>query len=242
MNREYHKWFSPHLQQEMELLVFGHAGARTLVFPTRGGRFYDYENWGMIETVRPKIENGWLQLFCLDSIDADSLYCHWRCPQDKIHRHLQYETYVIHEVLPFTRDKNPNMCLITHGCSMGAYHAVNFALRHPELVGKVVAFSGRYDLTQPIGDFRDLFNGYYNETIYYHTPCHFIPNLNDEQQLNRLRQMEIILVVGKTDPFLDNNRQLSQALWGKGIWHAFHIWPGRAHKPHYWQGMAALYL
>ncbi len=44
MYREYHKWFSPHLQREMELLILGHAGARVLVFPTRCGRFYDYEN------------------------------------------------------------------------------------------------------------------------------------------------------------------------------------------------------
>ena len=65
MNREYHKWFSPHLSREMELLVFGHAGARVLVFPTRTGRFFDYENWGLVESIRHKIENGWLQLFCV---------------------------------------------------------------------------------------------------------------------------------------------------------------------------------
>lgn len=242
MNREYHKWFSPHLMHEMELLVFGHAGARVLVFPTRAGRFYDYENWGMVDAIRRKIDNGWLQLFCLDSVDAQSFYCHWCCPQDRIRRHLEYEAYILQEVLPFTRSRNPNWCLVTHGCSMGAYHAVNFALRHPELVGKVVAFSGRYDLTRPIDDFRDLFDGYYDEAVYFNTPCHFIPNLRDEHILGMLRRMEITLVVGATDPFVDNNRQISQALWDIGIWHALHIWPGRAHKPHHWQRMAELYL
>ncbi len=34
MNREYLRWFSPSLQRDMEMLVFGHAGARVLVFPT----------------------------------------------------------------------------------------------------------------------------------------------------------------------------------------------------------------
>jgi esterase/lipase superfamily enzyme len=32
----------------MELLVFGHAGPKVLVFPTRDGRFYEYENLGLV--------------------------------------------------------------------------------------------------------------------------------------------------------------------------------------------------
>lgn len=242
MNRDYHRWYSSHLQREMELLVFGHAGARVLVFPTRAGRFFDYENWGLVEAIRPKIESGWLQLFCLDSVDGESFYCHWRCPPDRIQRYLQYEAYLLHEVLPFTRIINPNACLVAHGCSLGAYHAVNLAFRHPELIGKVVALSGRYDLTQPVNEFPDLFNGYYDENIYYNMPTHFIPNLNQEITLEMLRRMEIILVVGEDDPFLDSNRQLSQTLWDKHVWHALHLWPGRSHKPRHWQRMIDLYL
>ena len=52
MNREYHKWHSPALGRDMELLVFGHAGTPYLVFPTSMGRFFDYENRGMIDAVR----------------------------------------------------------------------------------------------------------------------------------------------------------------------------------------------
>jgi esterase/lipase superfamily enzyme len=39
---------------------------------------------------------------------------------------------------------------------------VNIALRHPHQFDRVVAFSGRYDLTRPIDGFRDLFDGYYD--------------------------------------------------------------------------------
>ena len=35
MNREYHRWYSHRLGRDMELLIFGHAGAKVLVFPTR---------------------------------------------------------------------------------------------------------------------------------------------------------------------------------------------------------------
>ena len=57
MNRQYHKWFSPNLYREMELLVYGHCGARVLLFPTRCGRFFDYENLRIIESIRHFIEN-----------------------------------------------------------------------------------------------------------------------------------------------------------------------------------------
>ncbi len=242
MNREYHKWFSPCLHRDMELLVFGHAGARVLVFPTRDGRFYNYENWGLVDALAEKLENGWLQLFCVDSIDAESLYCCWCWPPDRIKRHLQYEGYLLNEVLPFTRYKNPNPFMVAHGCSLGAYHAVNLAFRHPHLFGKVVALSGRYDLTSTIGSFRDLFDGHYNEEIYFNMPSHFIPNLCDHGRLELLRRMEIILAVGEHDQFHENTRQLSQALWDKGVWHALHIWHGEAHKPYHWRQMVALYL
>jgi esterase/lipase superfamily enzyme len=242
MNRAYHKWFSPYLGREMELLVFGHAGARVLVFPTRGGRFFDYENWGMVDAIREKLERGWLQLFCVDSVDAESLYCHSCPPHERIKRHLQYEGYIVHEVLSFTRKLNSNMFLIAHGCSMGAYHALNFAFRHPQLVGKLVALSGRYDLTRPVEDFRDLFDGYYDQTIYFNTPCHFVPNIHDEQQLEALRRMDITFVVGAADPFLASNCALSHGLQQIGVEHTFMVWEGRAHKARHWRRMAELYL
>jgi esterase/lipase superfamily enzyme len=242
MHREYHRWYSPRLHRDMELLIFGHGGARVLVFPTRAGRFYDYENWGLVGALGHALGAGWLQLYCVDSVDAEGLYCPWCHPRDRIWRHEQYEAYILHEVLPLSWACNPNPMLIAHGCSLGAYHAANIALRHPHLFGKIVALSGRYDLTTQLGSFRGLFDGYYDEAIYFHTPCHFVPNLHDQAQLALLRRMEIIFAVGADDCFCENNRQLSQALWEKGVWNALHIWQGEAHRARDWRRMVALYL
>ena len=77
MKRVYHKWWSENLERDMELLVFGHGGAKVLVFPTRGGRFYEYENLRITDVLQSKIEFGYLQLYCVDSIDAESFYCWW---------------------------------------------------------------------------------------------------------------------------------------------------------------------
>ncbi len=242
MNREYCRWWSDRLQRDMELLVFGHAGAKVLVFPTRGGRFYEYEKLGMIETLRPKLEEGHLQICCVDSIDTESFYCWWAHPYGRIQRHIAYEDYILNEVLPFLQAMNPHECLIAHGLSLGAFHAANLAFRYPHLFKKLSAFSGRYDLTLNIESFTDLFDGFYNEDIYYHTPTHFLPNLECPWRLDHLRSMDIILVIGNDDPFLQNNLYLSSILRQKNIAHQLLIWDHRAHSCEYWRRMASLYL
>jgi len=226
----------------MELLVFGHSGARVLVFPTRAGRFFDYENFGMVGALYDLLDYGALQLYCVDSIDAESLYGFWRPPHERIARHVAYEGYILEEVLPLSCHLNRYSPLIAHGCSLGAYHAVNLAFRHPHLFQKVVALSGRYDLTVPVGSYRGLFDDYYDQTIYFQTPSHFIPYLSDPCILDSLRRMEIILAIGEQDVFRDNNYQLSTALWEKGIWNSLQFWPGEAHRPSYWRRMIRQYL
>lgn len=242
MNREYHKWYSPNLERDMELLVFGHAGAKVLIFPTRGARFYEYENMRMVQQIHHKIERGQLQLYCIDSVDTESFYCYWAHPSGRIQRHIEYEEYILREVLPFMAERNDHFCTISHGCSLGAFHAANIAFRHPHLFQKLCAFSGRYDLTLNVEIFSDLLDGFYNQDVYFNTPSHFLPNLDCNQKLNDLRKMDIVLVIGREDPFLGNNLHLSEILNNKGIEHHLAIWNDRAHRAHYWRKMVPLYL
>jgi len=242
MTREYHKWFSNRLQRDMELLVFGHGGKAVLFFPTRMARFYDYENWGIVNALKSKIDKGELQLFCVDSIDRESFYNLEADPLTRMARHLQYESYLIDEVIPLIRLKNGGGYIETAGCSMGAYHALNLAMKYPWLFKKSVGISGRYDLTKAPGDFKDLMDGYRNETVYLNMPEQYIPNLNDNYLLNAIRNMEVILAVGETDPFLSGNKTFSNILWNKGISNQFYIWGSNAHRPHYWRQMVPIYL
>ncbi len=226
----------------MEILVFGDRGARVLVFPTRDGRFFDFENWGMVGALADKINHGYIQLICVDSNDRNSLYADWMDPADRMRQHEAYEAYILHEVLPFSEILNPGSFLIAHGCSLGGFHAVNIAFRHPALFGKVVALSGRYDLTVSTGSFRDLFDGHNDDRIYYNNPSYYVPNIEDPLLLEQLRRMEIILAIGDEDAFCRNNREFSEVLTEKGIPHALHVWDGEAHRPRYWRQMVKLYL
>jgi esterase/lipase superfamily enzyme len=72
MNVEYHRWYSPSLGQDMELKVYGHAGKPLMAFPCLGGRFYEWEDFGMIEAGREFIEGGQVKLFTVDSVDGQS--------------------------------------------------------------------------------------------------------------------------------------------------------------------------
>ncbi|MGH2522425.1 MAG: esterase, partial [Anaerolineales bacterium] len=72
MRREYQRWYSPSLNRDMELLILGHAGARVLVFPTSLGRFFEWEDRGMMQALGEHLERGWIQMFCVDSVDEES--------------------------------------------------------------------------------------------------------------------------------------------------------------------------
>lgn len=242
MKREYHKWYSPNLERDMELLVFGHAGAKVLFFPPRMGRFYDYENWRVIKALEEKIENGYLQIYCLDSIDTETFYNNFVHPGHRIYRHNQYENYILSEVFPLMEELNNNPNIISAGCSLGSYHAVNIAMRHPELFCKVVGMSGRYDLTISKGYYGDLLEGYHNDYVYFNMPNQYLKNVNDEVLIENIAKLDIILAVGKEDLFLESNYHLRTIFDEKQIPYQFFEWDGEAHRAKYWRKMVAIYL
>ena len=241
MKREYIKWFSPCLHREMELLVFGQSGSPVLLFPTRMGRFYDYENWGVIKVMEHTIDSGKIQLFCLDSIDTESFYCKEITPAARINRYAQFEKYLLEEVIPFIQQQNKKK-LIAAGCSLGAFHAINIAFRHPHLFYKVIGISGRYDLTVQLKHFENLFDDYLDDTIYSNMPSLYVPNLSREEDIRSLQNLEILLIVGKEDSFVNNNIELSEQLRKKNIPHQLHLVEGEAHKANYWGELLNRYL
>ena len=115
----------PSLGRDMELLLFGHAGVPVVVFPSSQGRFYEFEERGMVGCVSDKIERGEIQLYCVDSVDSESWYNRHVPPRWRIARQLQYQDYIMNEVLPLVQQRNWSPHRITLGCSFGGYHAVN---------------------------------------------------------------------------------------------------------------------
>ena len=235
MNIERHGWHSPALAREMNLLVLGHAGARVLVFPTSLGTCHEWADRRMHEALGEHLHQGWLQLFCVDQVHAESWYGEHLHPGARAWRHLQYDRYLRDEVLPFTEWKNPNPFLITTGASLGAYHAACFGLRHPDRVNRIIGLSGLYDVRRLTGGFSD-------GTVYACNPAEFMRHEHDPARLEAFRRQDIILAIGRDDPACENNRELSTILWEKGIGNALRIWDGWAHDWPYWQHMIRVYI
>jgi esterase/lipase superfamily enzyme len=235
VNREYHRWYSPSLGRDMEMLVFGWGGARLIVYPTSMGRYFEWEDRGMMDALREHIDRGWLQVYCVDSVDAESWYARWKHPHDRAVRQGQYEDYILREVLPFSESRNPNSYLIAAGASFGAYHAVNIGLRNPWTFNRVLGMSGLYDI-------REQTDGYYDDTIAAQNPSHFVSTIDDHGRLEAMRRMDIILATGQDDSFVENNRYLSRALWEKGIGNALRLWDGWAHDWPGWKDRVRAYV
>jgi esterase/lipase superfamily enzyme len=216
----------------MELLAFGHAGFPIVVFPTSGGRFWEYEERGMIDALAPKIERGELQVICIDSVDQESWYNKRIRPADRLHRQNAFDAYLTLELAPFVRNRTSWGQLGTTGCSFGGYHAINFALRHPDIVTYSVSMSGAFNIPSR------FLNGFYNQDAYLNSPLDYLPALDDPWFLARIRSSYYVLVVGNEDPLFDQNVKMAHHFGSKGIPHLLDVWQGFGHDWPWWHKMA----
>ena len=237
MHREYHVDDSGALGRRMERLVFGHAGLPVIVFPSSCGRFYEFEHFGMAEAVRDKIERGQIQLWCVDSVDSESWYATDVPGRWRIARHLQYERYILEELIPHIRYRTWRETVATLGCSFGGFHAVSMGLRHPDRISAVLSMSGAFDIVAR------MLRGHYDEDSYFTLPTHFLPNLGDSWQLDRMRGNTYILATGVHDQCWDDNERLGSIMREKGIPVRLDVWgDNTGHDWPWWKRMAQTYL
>lgn len=236
MHVEEHQWYSPSLERTMTFKVYGHWGKPFLVFPTSLGRYWDYEGMGMIDQISDFIDAGRLKLFCVDSIDAESWYNFAVPPEARNARHEQYDRYIVSEIVPFIRDhcRQADIRVTANGCSMGAMHALNFFLKHPDLFAGTLALSGLYRLDH--AEFgltaEDM------PAVYYNSPLNYLAGLTDEWFLDAFRTSSIVVCVGQgkwEGEALEDTRRLEAILrekqvpawvdiWGQDVDHDWPWW------------------
>lgn len=232
MQRDYIKEYSPSLGRDMELLHYGHSGRPLLVFPTSQGRFYQWEDFGLVGALADFIDSGRVQLVCVDSVDGESWYAKDKHPADRVKRHLQYEAYLLNEVLPPMPGGVPVAC----GASFGALHAVLLAARHPTRVGGFIGLSGAYDTSRWL-------DGYHDDSVYYTNLVEFLPGLTDESYLGPLRaQNPKVIATGEQDANVEDSVKVARLLQDKGVQVGLDIWSGWAHDWPYWKDMMRKYL
>lgn len=236
MHREYHVDHSQALGRPMERLVFGYEGLPIIVFPTSCGRFFEFEDQGMVAAVAEKIHRGQIQLFCVDSVDSESWYAQHVVGRWRIARHLQYERYIMDELVPHIRTRNHNPHLAMTGCSFGGFHAASMALKHPDKVNAMLSMGGAFDIAR-------FLRGYYDDDCYYALPTHFLPNLHDHRLLEKMRHNAFVLATGQHDMCWNDNEKLAAILRSKNIPVRLDVWQDdTGHDWPWWRRMLQTYL
>lgn len=239
MNREIHQWYSPRLNKNMEIAVYGHYGFALLLLPTAAADYLEYERFQLISVLEPLINAGKIKVFSINSINSEAWLNNRMHPRHKAIRHQQFNGYVEEEVIPFIRTHtSPNTPIITSGASLGALHAANLYFRRPDLLAGTIAMSGVYDLTA-------YTKGYYDEDVYFNSPIHYLPNLEDTHYLPRLRNANHIHILTGSGDYEDPDasRSLSSILSSRGIPHELDVWGwDMRHDWPTWRAMLPYYI
>lgn len=237
METSYHKTWSINLQREMEYKIYGTEGRGVLVFPSQDQRFYEWEDNGMIDTLRHHIEAGRIHIICCDSIDKETWSDTSGDYSQRIEMHERWFRYITDELIPHV---SPHGQLIVTGCSMGGYHAGNIFFRHPELFDTMLSLSGLFH-----ADY--FFPSYDNGLIHKNSPLDFLtdsplPHLLVEQY----KAKRIICCCGQGEYegiTSSSTRRLGEALGRLGVGGWFDFWgPDVSHDFNWWRKQALYFF
>ena len=237
MNREVAQLWSGAIGAAGTIVRYGHWGRAVLVFPSEQGQAFDFEDNGMVGAVAGLIDAGRLKLYCVGSFDAQS-WSNERIPlEERARQHASYESWILNEVTAWIyADCGGAVEVATLGCSLGAYHAANFALKRADLFPLAMCFSGNYDPAS--------WNGWGERGTgaYFNNPLDYVGHLHGDH-LDWLRsRVSLLLVCGQgqwedTTGSLDSTRRLATLLADKGIRCELDLWGHDV--PHDWASWRA---
>lgn len=225
--------WSPTIEAAGDLIVYGHWGRPVLVFPSEGGSAGDLAANGMLDAVGDLVDAGRVKFYCVDSFDHHSWSDTSLPLEERARRHDGYESWLIERVLArIDADCAGTPEVLTLGCSLGAFQAVNLALRHPERFPLAIGLSGNYDPS--------TWNGWgeRGQAAYFHNPMDYLANLHGEALRRLQERVSILLVVGEgawevhPTQALPQTHRLAGLLSARGIRHELDVWGHDS--PHDW--------
>ena len=237
MNREVTELWAESIGAPGTVIRYGHYGRAVLVFPAEQGQARDFESNGMVSAVAGLIEAGRLKLYCVDSYDEQSWSDSEITLEERALRHGRYKSWITEQVMPWIhQDCGGAAEVVTLGCSLGAFHAANFALKRADLFPLAMCFSGNYDPA--------AWNGWGERgtAAYFNNPMDYVGHSRGDH-LEWLRgRVSLLLVCGQgqwedTTGALPSTRQFAALLASKGIRHELDLWGNDV--PHDWPSWRA---
>lgn len=204
----------------MPIVTYGHYGFALLLIPTAAADYLEYERFQLIDALAPFIESGKMKVYSIDSMNKESWLNNEMHPPHKAIRHNQFNEYVFQEVVPFIRNTSGNDIMIyTCGASFGALHAMNLFLKRPDIINGCISMSGVYNLAE-------YTKGYWDDQVYFNSPEHYMPELNDPWYLDRIRSSHHIHIYTGSGDYEDPeaSKRFAGVLYNKGIWYDLDVW------------------
>lgn len=233
MHRRYETIYSQALERDVQILTFGHFGAPVIAFPSGGGQFHDFEDNGMVDAIAHLIDGGKIKLYCPESVDHESWLNHGLDPHWRAVHYSAYQDFLVNNLVPAIRfDCNSlDIRIGLTGCSMGAYHAANFALKFADIFHYALCMSGRYNI-------EDLFGGHSgSDEVYFQNPLAYGYNLHGDALEHVRNNTHIALVCGQgawEEKCLLETHRLADLFVEKGISHERDIWGHDVEHHWYW--------
>ena len=223
----------------MPIAAYGDYGFALLFVPTAAADYLEYERFQLMDTLAPYINSGKVRIFSVNSINSESWLNNEIAGEHKAIRHNQFNNYIFDEVVPFIKtNTSADTPIITCGASFGALHSMNLFLKRPDIINGVIAMSGVYDLTE-------YSKGFYDDQVYFNSPCHYVPNLSSDWYLSHIRKSSHIHLLSGSGDYEDPqaSRNFSSVLNAKGIPHELDVWGTEwKHDWPTWRAMLPLYL
>ena len=232
------RWYSPQIEQDAQLVRWGHFGTPVLIFPTAGGDAEEIERFLMIRVLEPLLDAGRIKVYSIDSVAGKAWISGQHSPEYCSKLQNRFDAFVYHEVTPAIRHdcRSDDLETIAVGASIGAFNAVATVCRHPDAYKLAIAMSGTFDLSKYL-------NGKFNQDFYFSSPLHYLPDLEGDS-LRALQRRLVLLPTGEGDwEDIGESWRMAQVLGAKGIPNRVDPWgPTYHHNWVTWREMLPKYL
>ncbi len=232
------RWYSPHVEQEIQLVRWGHMGTPVLLFPTAGGDAEEIERFHLIRVLQPLLDAGRIKVYSTDSVAGKAWFSGEHSAEYCSRLQNCFDTLIYKEITPAIRKdcQTENIEIISAGASIGAFNAVATLCRHPDAYKLAIAMSGTFDLSKYL-------EGSFNQDFYFSSPLHYLPRLEGEQ-LELLQKRFVVLPSGEGNyEDIGESWRIARTLGSKGVPNRVDSWGANYHHDWVtWREMLPKYL
>ena len=192
MSKVTESWNSERLGgREVRVARYGEVGTPVLMFPTAAGDFEECERFLMVDTLSPLLEAQRIKLYSVDSIAGQAWLKEDNSVPNAARIQNQFDAFVYHELVPAIRKDcdDESVEIVATGSSIGAFNALAVTCRHPDVFSLAICMSGTYDL-------RKFLQGDLTEEYFHASPLHFLPHMEENEHLERLRERFVMIAHG----------------------------------------------